>query len=245
MKTKRLPMLVVFAIVIFICGCTGGEKRSPLTTEEGVPLTPVGVVEKFYSAIQSGEKIDFSSLFSAVIPAEIRDGFANDFRKQKEILRLRVTGTEEKGNAVVVTVKYIYFEKKPEGEAGYEAVKRKLGENKLTLMKENGAWRIRKFGEKIDEKVEKQLFYNCLSVVLDASIAQEIYRGGHKRYAASIAALEPVLPIRAERCRELKIQKAEKNDYLVLASSPNLVPCSILATTDGAIPMKYEECRNQ
>ncbi|MEW6202859.1 MAG: hypothetical protein AB1546_12840 [bacterium] len=240
MKTKTLILLFVFAL--FIPGCKGEKKTAAPVGEEQKPSTPAAVVEKLFQALQSGEEEDLTELFSAAIPSKIYIGFFSGFHRTKEIMRFRVTAKEEKENAATVTVKYIYFEKKPGEESGYESGKRKLGENKLTLVKKNNQWQIRLFGEKIDRKIEERLFYNCLNLVMDAEIAQETYHGAHSRYATTIAALEPIIPISADKCRELKIERADKNDYLLLATSPNLVPCPITATTDGTIPMKYEEC---
>ena len=242
MKTTKMSAILIFALIFFAAGCKGEKKGAVPIGEGAEPSTPVVVVEKFFQALQSGEEENLSRLFSAAIPSKIHGEFFSEFHRTKEILRFRVTGKEEKGNEATVTVKYIYFEKKPVEETGYEGGKRKLGENKLTLVKKGGRWQIRLFGEKIDREIEERLFYNCLSSVMDTAIAEEIYHGSHSRYATTIAALEPILPMRTDRCRELKIERAEKNDYLLLASSPNLVPCSIIATTDGAIPMKYEEC---
>ncbi|MEW5944813.1 MAG: hypothetical protein AB1742_01310 [bacterium] len=230
--------LVYITMLIAAAGCSGGGGKERGEFKEVIEGgAPEKVVEKLFEELSFGGGKDYSELFSPLIPAQVREAFLDTFRTKREIVRFSATKDEGGGAEAKVTVKYIYY-----GKGADAPSKKQLGEEKLTLTRAEGAWRIRRLGGALDAKVEENIFFACLNTVMDASIAQEMYHGSSGRYAGTTAELGKFTDIDIGQCRELTIKSAGKKDYTIVASTLNFVPCSILAASEGVIPTKYGEC---
>lgn len=238
MRTRALLLIPVLALAL-AAGCSQKESAKAPPPE---PLdSPRRTAEYLFSTLTGTENIHPSFLFSTRIPEELSAGYVEDFKKKKEVTKFNVARVDKRTDSATALVKYYYFEKFGKDGATKLGGK-KLGAQTIELERRNGKWLVLRTGDAFDEKVEQQFFYDCLNVVMDAAINQELYFGEKHSYTAILADLNRINKLETNRCREFAIEDADKKDFAITAVTANRFPCRILVNSEAVIPKRYSEC---
>jgi hypothetical protein len=236
--------IAILASCLFLAGCSNPPKPEEVPTagEE----TPSKTVELLFSAFTFGDMTGTGKLFSKKIPSDMASKFTRDFFKKHAIDQFKPKVVSQDKKTAVVKVIYSYLPKDEKGEP-VDTAKKKVELKTMGLVKEGDSWKIRKTGfPDFDEKVEENIFYECMNIVMDVTIAEEKLRQLPDRdaYTNELALLNKILPINEAACKSISVTDADGQSYLVVATSRNTPPCNIEANTDMHKPEKFEDCRS-
>ncbi len=241
-STTKFIMAITITAFIALAGCAQKETLDARAIPGGKDFTPERIVERVFTAIQTGELTGIDAYFSAEITPGLVEEFVKNINSSMKIDKYKALPVSSDAKNAEVKILYRFIPKVDGAFA--RRTKKQVSEKIFKLVKEDDIWRVRKTGFKdFDQKVESRIFMSCLESVMDAAIAEEKTRQMRGEYAASVAALLKVMPdLNEMTCEELNIEMTGESSYLITAKTLNSDPCLIVANTDSYAPKSYLEC---
>lgn len=242
-KISRYVFVLLLAAAVSGCSGKPSTKLNELA-KENTPKTPKAIVEAIYDGYRMDQTAGLEQYFSSRIPKAMVLEFLEREKSRRQLVSYAVKRERDGIMSSTVTVAYTY---RPVLERNKGLILR-MGDETTTkrdyvFTRERKAWKIAMLGDReMDWKVESSAFFKCLNAVMDLRIAQEQYRGGHATYASNTGVLASLVPVRISACREVRFEDADRNTYTITAQTDNNPPCDIMATPDGAMPMRPEGC---